>query len=243
MKLNLLLLSAAALLNAATATVPVVLGTAANYAILAQTGISTVPNSVITGNIAVSPITSAAITGFGLIMDSSGTFSKASQLYSGARALASDYTSPSPDHLITAVSDMQTAYTDAAGRSASAANTNLGDGLIGGLTLTAGVYKFTTDILITSDLTLHGDADAVFIIQTTGNVNQASATSVTLTGGASAANVFWQVAGTVAVGTVSKMQGVIMGKTDVTLLTGSLLIGRVLTQTRCNLQMATITQA
>jgi hypothetical protein len=246
MKLNLFFLSAAALLNAASAQDAVVLGAAAGYVILAQTGISTVPDSVVTGNIAVSPIDATAITGFSLIKDSSGTFSTASQLSSGGKAFASNYVSPSPSELTTAVSDMQTAYTDAAGRLVTAANyTNVAGGLVGGLTLTPGVYKFTTDILISSDLTLHGDNNLndVFIIQTTGNVNQASATNVILTGTATAANVFWQVAGTVAVGANAKMQGVIMAKTDVTFITGSELIGRVLTQTRCDLQKATITQA
>ncbi len=69
MKLNLLLLSVPALVNAATAIDEVLLGSAGNYVILTKTGISTVPTSSITGNIAVSPITVDAITGFDLIMD------------------------------------------------------------------------------------------------------------------------------------------------------------------------------
>jgi hypothetical protein len=60
MKLNLFLISATAMVNAAIGTDPVQLETAADYAILAKTGISTVPNSVITGDIAVSPIAAAA---------------------------------------------------------------------------------------------------------------------------------------------------------------------------------------
>ena len=61
-------------------------GTAGNYVILAKSGISTVPASIITGNIAVSPITAAAMTGFEdgfttMELDPSGQFSTSSQVY------------------------------------------------------------------------------------------------------------------------------------------------------------------
>ncbi len=75
MKLSLFLLSTAAMANAATAaggganyTNTVDLGTAGDYAILSKSGISTVPESVITGHIAVSPIGEGAITGFQLVL-------------------------------------------------------------------------------------------------------------------------------------------------------------------------------
>ena len=55
---------------------PVNLGTAGNFAILAKTGISTTGTTSIVGNIGVSPIAATAITGFGLILDRSGQFSK-----------------------------------------------------------------------------------------------------------------------------------------------------------------------
>jgi hypothetical protein len=50
------------------------LGTADNYAVLAQSGITNVPSSYIVGNLGIFPATSAAITGFGLVLDSGGTF-------------------------------------------------------------------------------------------------------------------------------------------------------------------------
>jgi hypothetical protein len=75
MKLNLLFLTATALVNAATAIETVNLGTAGDYVILAKSRISTVPDSSITGDIAVSPIAASAITGFELEMDSSEEFS------------------------------------------------------------------------------------------------------------------------------------------------------------------------
>jgi hypothetical protein len=92
---------------------------------------------------------------------------------------------------------METAYTDAAGRSnPDDAKINFETGKIGGKTLTPDVYTFTVDVQITGDIYLDagGDADAVFIIQTTGNIIQAANTNVILSGSAKAENIFWQVA-------------------------------------------------
>jgi hypothetical protein len=239
MKLNLFLLSAAALINAANANATVELGTAGDYVILAKTGISTVPKSDITGDIAVSPIAGAAITGFDLIMDSLGVFSTASQVT--GKVYASNYASPTPVGLTTAISDMETAYTDAAGRpNTDQKKVNLGGGEIGSETLTHGVYTFDTDITIALDMTFSGTSTDIFIIQTTGSLIQAANTQVILEGGAKAKNIFWQVAGHVSVGAGANLKGVLLAKTAVTFKTGSSLDGRVLTQTACNLQMATI---
>jgi hypothetical protein len=219
------------------------LGTAGNYAILAKSGISTVPTSIITGDIAVSPIAADAITGFSLTLDSAtGKFSTATQ-FTG-NAYAADYSAPTPTVLTTAVSDMETAYTDAAGRTnTDAANINVAAGLIGGLTLTPGVYTFDVSIKIDADIYLSGTSNDVFIIRTTKNIVQAANTQVILLGGAQAKNIFWQVAELVDVGAGAHLEGVLLVKMAVTFETGSSLNGRVLTQTACNLQMATITEA
>jgi hypothetical protein len=246
MKLNLLLLSVAALVNAATSaeTIAVVdLKTAGNFVILAKSGISTVPTSSITGNIAVSPITVAEITGFDLIMDSSGTFSTASQVT--GKIYGPDYTSPTPSELTIAVGDMETAYTDAAGRpNTDLAKLNLGGGAIGGWTLTPGVYTFDVDISIGSgtQVFFSGTNTDVFILQTTGSVVQAAYTQVILLDGAQAKNIFWQVAGQVNVGAGAHLEGVLLVKTAAVFLTGASLNGRILAQTACTLQMAGITE-
>jgi hypothetical protein len=248
MKLNLLLLSAAALINAATAAdvvLTVNLRSAGDYTILAKTGISTVPQSSITGNIAVSPIAAEAVTGFGeLVLDSTGTFSKDATEQLVGEVHASNYVSPTPNNLITAVSDMMTAYTDAAGRSTTSSNINLGAGIIGGLTLTTGVYTFDRNILIGSatELTFSGSDTDIFIIKTTGSVVQAANTKVILKDGALAENIFWQVAGEFTVEAGAHMEGVLLVMTTVVFVTGSSLNGRILTQTACDLQMATITE-
>src|SRR3989338_6320384 len=141
----------------------VYLGTAGNYVILAKSGISTTGTTSITGNIGVSPIDSTAITGFGLIMDSSNEFATSS-LVTG-KVYAADYAPPTPTTMTTAVSDMETAYTDAAGRTLPDYN-DLGAGDISGMTLAPGLYKWGTGVTINTGVTLDckGNANSVFIL-------------------------------------------------------------------------------
>jgi hypothetical protein len=234
----------------ATADDQVNLGSAENYVILTKTGITTVPDSVITGDIGVSPIAATAMTGFSLIMDSGGDFSTSSQLHGTGMAFAADYAGPIATRLTTAVSDMETAYTDAAGRpNTDDARTNLGAGILGGIfggdtgKLTPGVYTFGTDVEIAADIYFEGTGAAtdVFIIQMTGNLLQTANTKMTLSNGALAKNIFWQVAGEVVVGEGADIQGVLLVKTAVTFKTKSSMSGRVLAQTACTLQVATMT--
>jgi hypothetical protein len=199
MKLNLLLLLATLVTDATAQEATVHLGTACNYAILAKTGISTVPNSVIAGDIAVSPIAASAITGFGLLLDSGEQYSTASQ-FTG-RAYGACYGGATATALTTAVGAMEIAYTDAASRlNADAARINPGFGDISGMTMTPGVYTFTVDISVNSDVYFNGSPNDVFILQTTGNIVLAANKRVHLQGGVRAENIFWQVAGAVAIG-------------------------------------------
>src|SRR3989339_673281 len=109
---------------------PVNLGTSGDFVILTTTGITSTGTTSITGDIGVSPIDHTAITGFGLIADSSNQFSTSS-LVNGS-IYAADYAPPTPAVMTTAISNMETAYTDAAGRAPD--STELGAGNIGGLT-------------------------------------------------------------------------------------------------------------
>jgi hypothetical protein len=238
MQLSLFLLSAAAVVSTATAAKKIDLKTAGDYVILAKTGISTVPTSHVTGDIGVAPITGAAITGFDLVSDTSNTFSKSTQV--AGSVYASDYLDPTPSWMENAVLDMETAYRNADEETADVSN--LLEGEIGGQTLSPGVYGFDKDVKILPDtvLTFKGSATDVFIIQTTGSVKQAANTAVVLEGGALPENIFWQVAGEVTVGAGAKMQGVLLVKTGVTLITGSTLVGRILAQTAVALQKATV---
>jgi hypothetical protein len=272
MKLNLFLLSAATMVNTVSAVENIVLlGTAADYAVLAKSGISTtVPNpSSITGSIAVSPIAATAITGFTLTLDSSTTFSTSTQV--DGQVKAADYTYPTSSDLTTAVSDMETAYTDAAARSTTggffnkefgttggdsdADNfLNLGDGEIGGLKLAPGVYTFDKQVNITADVIFKGGKDDVFIIKTSKSVKQGPSTHVKLFDsnnnensdagydGPQAQNIFWSVAETFTIEEFSTMEGVLLVKQAVTMKTDSTLNGRILAQTAVVLDEATIVE-
>jgi hypothetical protein len=225
-----------------TTTQTVELGTAATYTILAKSGISNVPLSYISGNIAVSPIAASAITGFGLLLAADGQSSTASQVIGGGKAFAASYGGAIATALTVAVGDMEIAYADAAGRvNNDPTRINVGQGAIGGLTLTPGVYTFQTGVSIGTGTKVtfdaQGDSDAVFIIQMTGNLWQAASTGVIL-----AKNIFWQVAGNVLVGAYSHLAGVLLVKTGVTFMTESFLDGRILAQTACTLQKARIQQ-
>lgn len=229
--------------SAATAAqTPVVLGTSGNFAILAKTGISTVPTSAIVGDMGVSPIAATAITGFGALpLDVSGEFSTSPQVV--GRIYASDYTEPTPTKLTTAVLNMQAAYVNAAGR-ALPDHTELSAGNIGGLTLAPGLYKWSTGVTIPLDVTLSGDTNAVWIFQIAGDLTMASAKNVILTGGARAANVFWQVGGGagVTIGTYAHFEGIVLSLKAIHLLTGASFSGRLLAQTAVTLDGNAVTE-
>jgi hypothetical protein len=223
------------------------LGDAGKFVILAMSGISTVPASVITGDIAVSPIDSTAITGFGLSLHSTETYSTSDQVT--GRAFASNDPKKKLSFLVTATGNMETAYTYAENRpNTDAARLDLGEGTLGGdkggpnAPLTPGVYTFGTAVAIDNDIAFQGTATDVFIIQITGTLKLASKVQVTLAGGALAENIFWQVSDAVTVGTRAHMEGIILGKTSVHLETDSSLNGRILAQTACTLDKATVNE-
>jgi hypothetical protein len=223
------------------------LGTAENYAILAKTAISTVPDSAITGDIAVSPIASTAMTGFGLALVPPSLYATSTQVT--GFAYAASYGGATAVALTTAVGDMEAAYLQAAGRpNPDAARIDLGSGLLSGAyggptaPLTPGVYTFGTGVLLSGNIHFDGSDTDIFIIQIAGNLVQAANYKVILEGGAKAENIFWQVAGYVVVGAGAHMEGVLLVKTAVTFETLSSLNGRVLSQTACTLQKATIVE-
>jgi hypothetical protein len=212
---------------------PVHLGSASNFVILSKSGITDVYASAIVGNVGTSPITGAAllltcgeVTGTIFTVDAAGPLPCA----------VSD-----PTTLTTAVGDMGFAYDDAAGRVAPDV-TELGAGEIGGLTIAPGLYKWGTGLLISTDVTLSGGPDDVWIFQVAGTLNQASATRVTMAGGARAKNVFWAVAGAVTIGTAAHFEGVILGKTMIAVNTGATVKGRLFAQTAVTLQMNAVSR-
>ncbi len=214
------------------ARAPVNLRSAGTFAILTQTGITDVYQSAVKGDVGTSPITGAALL---LSCDEVvGTMYTVDA--AGAPCAVTD-----ASKLNTAIGDMGTAYDDAAGRRFPD-HTELGDGEIGGLTLTPGLYKWGTGVLISTDVTLFGGPTDVWIFQIAGTVGQASGTQVHLTGGALAKNVFWQSAGAVSIGTTAVFEGVMLAKTMVAVKTGATVNGRLLAQTAVTLQMNKVNQ-
>ena len=196
--------------SATAAQAPVNLGTAGTFAILTKSGVTDVYASAINGNVGASPITGAAI---GLECPEVMTGTIYSVDAAGPACKVTDATL-----LTTAVGDMETAYTDAAGRTFPDF-IDLGAGEIGGLTLLPGLYKWNTGVSISTDVTLSGGPNDVWIFQIAGTIDQASAKNVTLTGGAQAKNVFWQSAGAVTIGTTAHFEGTILAKTMIAMKT------------------------
>jgi hypothetical protein len=207
---------------------------AGNYIILSKTAITTTGATSITGDLGISPAASTAMTGFSLVLDGSGTFST-SALVDG-NIYASNYSAPTPDALTTAISAMEAAYTDAATRTpgVGASNLNLGAGTLNGNTLVPGTYTWGSDVTITGDITLAGAAEDVWIFQISGNLDIQNGIEVLLSGGASPANIFWQVAGTTTLLPGSTFVGNILagpGASTIAMQSGAVLNGRALGQT------------
>jgi Ca2+-binding EF-hand superfamily protein len=218
---------------------PVVLGTAGHFVILAKAGITNVPQSSITGDVGVSPIAASAVTGFALVADSSNQFATEVQIV--GKVYAADYAPPTPSMMTTAISDMETAYTDASSR----VNPDFNEknaGLLGGLTLEPGLYKWTTEVNIADDVTIRGSHNDTWIFQTTGSFYIAGAKRVILAGGAQAKNIVWVSAEEMTVGAGAHMEGIVIVKTAAKFLTGASFNGRVLSQTAVTLQKNAITQ-
>ncbi|KAJ6448217.1 hypothetical protein C8R45DRAFT_948125 [Mycena sanguinolenta] len=180
------------------------LRTAANYAILAESGISTLPPSVITGSVAVSPIAVNGLTGFSLTLDSTGQFSTSAEIT--GKLFAASYPAPIPSTLTAAIGDMGTAFTDA-----------------------AGLYKWTRAVSIGSNVTISGgvtDSEAAqegtetWIFQVSGVLSVTPGTKVVLVGGA------------ITAATSAHLKGIVLGKTSITLLTGATANSRLLSRSK-----------
>ena len=188
-------------------TAPVGLGTAGSFAVLAGTTVTNTGPSTISGNLGVSPGT--AVTGFPPGIVSNGTIHSADGVASGAQ------------------SDLTTGYNDAAGRSPTA---NVPAFIGAGQTLAPGVYKASSSLDVGGSLSLDagGDPNAVFIFQAPSTLITDSASSVILTNGAQACNVFWQVGSSATLGTNSAFSGSILALTSISVNTGDTVDGRAL---------------
>ena len=222
---------------------PIVLGMAGNYVILAESQISDIPPSVITGDVGLSPAAESLITGFTLTnVDAPIVYATDTAEVTG-KIYASDMTGGSTSaDLGTAVTNMGTAYTTANGTVTS--TEYLGGTLPAGTTLAPGYYTWTTNVSITGNIAISGGPNDVWIFQMTGNLTVGSGVIVALSGGAQAKNVFWKVAAApgATLGTNSQFEGIILSATQIILQNGAKLTGRALAQTAVTLDTNTVTQ-
>jgi hypothetical protein len=201
------------------------LKTATPFAILAATAVTNVPTSVIVGNIGLSPaagsnydsgITQAQVTG---------------TIYSTNASGPAGYVE-NPGLLTTAKQDLSNAYDDASGRTPATVLAG-SDNQLGGKTLTPGVYSFshatTANLTAASPLTLNGEG--VYIFQAESDLVTASASSVVLTNGAQACNVFWTVPSSNGIiGSDSSFKGTVMAYSSINANSGAVIEGRLLAE-------------
>jgi hypothetical protein len=206
------------------------LGSAGNYVILAKSAISNISTSEITGDLGLSPAATSYITGLSI----TNAIGYATSAQVTGNLYAADMADPTPINLTTAVEDMIIAYNDAAGRP-TPDYLELGTGNIGGKTLTPGIYKWTNSVTIPSDVTISGNSNDVWIFQIAEDLSMANGVNITLLGGAQTKNIFWQVAGTVMIGTTAHFEGIVLSKTGITLQTGATFKGGALAQTAVTL--------
>ncbi len=216
------------------------LGVASNYVVLASTGVSTTGTTSVIGNIGISPAAGTYLTGFGLIIDESGTFATSS-LVTG-RVYAADYTVPTPAILSAAIGDMTIAYNDAAGR-LNPDYTELYAGDLTGQTLIPGLYKWSSGVSIgAGGLTVSGGPNDIWVFQIAQNLTVADGAIVTLVGGAQPQNIFWQVAGLATLGTTAQFKGIILSQTLISMNTSATINGRLLAQTAVTLEGSSVVQ-
>ncbi len=189
-----------------TAASAVGLGTAGSFAVLAGSAVTNTGPSVISGDLGVYP--DASVIGFppGIVI---GTVHPADAV------------------ALQAQSDLTTAYNNAAGQPC---DTDLSGQDLVGMTLTTGVYCFSSTAQLTGTLTLNAEnnPDAVFIFQIGSSLTTASTSTVSFINGAQQCNVFWQVGASATIGTASQFAGNIMALTSISMTTGATLEGRAL---------------
>jgi type VI secretion system secreted protein VgrG len=182
------------------------LGSSERFAVLAGSTLTNTGSSTITGDIGVSP--GSSITGF-------------------PPGLVTGETHPADAVALAGQNAVTTVY-NALG-SQNCTDDLTGDNL-GGLTLTPGVYCFSSSAQLTGILRLDAqqNANAVFIFRAGSTLTTASGSSVVILNGGSACNVFWHVGSSATLGTSTSFVGNILAMASITMTTGANLTGRAL---------------
>ena len=189
------------------------LGQAGGFAVPGAQAVTNTGPTVVTGDLGIWPNTASSITGF-----PPGTVIGA--------------THPGDAVAQQAQSDVTTAYNDLAGQACAPGSVLTGIDL-GGLTLTPGVYCFSTSAQLTGTLTLdaQGNPNAVFVFQIGTTLTTASNSRVLVINSGSSCNAFWQIGSSATLGTTTAFAGNILALVSITLNTGVVAPGRALART------------
>jgi type VI secretion system secreted protein VgrG len=200
--ISLVVLSLLWALSAYASAINVDLGTADSFAVLGGSTVTNTGPTTIHGNLGVSP--GSAVTGILPVMVTGGTIHSNDAVAMQAQ------------------NDLTTAYNFAAGEVCPMGNVLTGQDL-GGLTLTPGVYCFSSSAQLTGKLTLNalGDLNAVFVFQIVSMLTTAPGSSVVFTNGGQGDSVFWQVGSSAVIDTTTAFAGNILALTSITLNTGA----------------------
>ena len=206
---------AGAVCKSGPACVP--LGTAGNFAILSVMELTNVTPSVVTGDVGLT-VASGALIALTCAEVTGQIFSK-------------DITAPPCNvadaaMLAAAEIDGDNAYNNASGRAPNV--TGLGAGDISGMTITPGVYKWTTAVAINTDVTLTGGPNDVWVFQIAQGLSVSSGVRIILAGGALPQNVFWAPTHDVELGTNSQFKGILLPAAAVIMRNGASIVGRLL---------------
>jgi hypothetical protein len=198
---------------AAATTIP--LGDAADFGVLASTAITNTGTSTVAGDIGAS---SGSMTGTGpvgadSIVLTQGGVDRGNDTASGQAGLTAAYTAAGSQ-----------------GNGTVVGPTNLA---LQTQPLLPGIYSSGSDLALTGPLTLDGAGsyDSVFIFRATAALTTASGSTVVLTNGAQACNVFWQIGSSATLGAGSLFSGTILANTSISLDAGVTVDGRLLART------------
>lgn len=224
------------------------LATAGDFAIFAQSGITTTGGSTVNGDMGINPAAAASITGFALVLDGGGQFSTSSQVFAPGpsfpaqlgQVFAPDYAVPTPAKVVQASIDLIAAYNDAIGRTPD--STSAGGDIASDSPLTAGlVYRYTGASSITAGpLTINGSASDGIIIQVQGTLDIQD--DILLVGGILPENVYIVASGQITIFPGVTVNGEILGATGIAMQAGAILNGRALAQTAVTLINNTINE-